>query len=88
MGSANERRRYYVMPSLIGWAHTRMISILVDSCDIFAYIPQDYFTGIGAMVQFPEEYYINGLVQDCCNSIANALELLQLCSKPLICKPK
>ena len=28
--------------------------------------------------------YINGLVQDCSNSIANALELLQSCSKPSI----
>ena len=28
--------------------------------------------------------YINGLVQDCSNSIANALELLQSCTKPLI----
>ena len=25
MGSTNERRRYIVTPSLIGWAHTRMI---------------------------------------------------------------
>ena len=28
--------------------------------------------------------YIDGLVQDCSNSIANALELLQSCTKPLI----
>ena len=28
------------------------------------------------------EVYINGLVQDCSNSIANALELLQSCTKP------
>ena len=28
--------------------------------------------------------YIDGLVQDCCNSIANALELLQSCTKPSI----
>ena len=26
-------------------------------------------------------HHINGLVQDCSNSIANALELLQLCTK-------
>ena len=26
---------------------------------------------------------IDGLVQDCSNSIANALELLQSCTKPL-----
>ena len=30
------------------------------------------------------ELHINGLVQDCSNSIANALELLQSCTKPLI----
>ena len=31
-----------------------------------------------------ENANIDGLVQDCSNSIANALELLQSCSKPLI----
>ena len=29
--------------------------------------------------------HIIGLVQDCSNSIANALELLQSCIKPVIC---
>ena len=28
--------------------------------------------------------YINGLGQECFNSIANALALLQLCTKPMI----
>ena len=28
--------------------------------------------------------HIDGLVQDCSNSIANALDLLQSCTKPLI----
>ena len=32
--------------------------------------------------------YINGWVQDCNNSIANALELLQSCNKPSICWTK
>ena len=32
-----------------------------------------------------QQPYINGLVQDCSNSIANALELLQSCTKPSIC---
>ena len=27
-------------------------------------------------------FYIDGLVQHCSNSIANALELLQFCTKP------
>ena len=30
------------------------------------------------------QYDIDGLVQDCSNSIANALELLQSCTKPSI----
>ena len=30
-------------------------------------------------------YYINGLVQNCSNSITNILELLQSCTKPSIC---
>ena len=29
-------------------------------------------------------FHLNGLVQDCSNSIANALELLQSCTKPWI----
>ena len=28
--------------------------------------------------------YVDGLVQDCRNSIANALELLQSCTKPFV----
>ena len=28
------------------------------------------------------QHYIGGLVQDCSNSIADALELLQSCTKP------
>ena len=31
-----------------------------------------------------ESKYIDGLVQDCSNSFANALELLQSCTKPSI----
>ena len=30
-------------------------------------------------------HYLDGLMQDCSNSIANALELLQSCTKPAIC---
>ena len=33
------------------------------------------------------EGYVDGLVQDCSNSIANALELLQSGTKPSMCKP-
>ena len=32
--------------------------------------------------QLQAELQIDGLVQDCSNSIANALELLQSCTKP------
>ena len=36
-------------------------------------------------LKFYTEYiHIDGLVEDCSNSIANALELLQSCTKPLI----
>ena len=36
----------------------------------------------------PGQEYVDGLVQDCSNSIANALELLQSCAKPsMLSKP-
>ena len=34
--------------------------------------------------QFLNINYIYGLVQDCSNSIANAMELLQSCTKPSV----
>ena len=34
---------------------------------------------------YPSIEYIDGLVQGCCNSIADTLELLQSCTKPSIC---
>ena len=37
-----------------------------------------------AYLQLNVILYIDGLVQDCSNSSANALELLQSCTKPLI----
>ena len=37
------------------------------------------------MVDLMKWLYIDGSVQDCSNSIANALELLQSCTKPSIC---
>ena len=46
---------------------------------------QHYEQVIGRLVLV--QYYIDGLVQDCSNSIANALELLQSCAKPLILPP-
>ena len=32
--------------------------------------------------------HIDGLVQDCSNSVAGALELLQSCTKPSICQSR
>ena len=37
------------------------------------------------LIQIDKICDINGLVQDWCNSIALAMELLQPCTKPLIC---
>ena len=34
------------------------------------------------LVIFFKEMHVDGLVQDCSNSIANTLELLQSCTKP------
>ena len=42
-----------------------------------------YFSG--KVIPSVVHVYIDGLVQDCSNSIANALELLQSCTKPSIC---
>ena len=38
---------------------------------------------ISRKAQTSDEGHVDGLVQDCSNSIANALELLQSCPKPL-----
>ena len=37
MGSANEKRRYYVRPFLIGWAHTQNNSLLWCHMSMMAY---------------------------------------------------
>ena len=47
------------------------------------HIGENDFAKNGLTHQVPE--YIDGLVQDCSNSSANALELLQSCTKPWIC---
>ena len=45
--------------------------------------PDHWYTspGLHLLLEF---IHIDGLVQDCSNSIANAVELLQLCTKPPI----
>ena len=35
-----------------------------------------------------EWYYVDGLVEDCSNANALALELLQACTKPMMCSVK
>ena len=45
----------------------------------FTYLKFTYFQVV------EENCYIDGLVQDWSNSIANALELLQSCTKPSVC---
>ena len=60
-------------------AHVRIVSVL--EIDVQIKCPKIY--------QIPRLYlYIDGLVQDCSNSIANALELLQPCTKPSIWRNK
>ena len=68
---------------------------LVVPCNIFFYIIQSYSTcnaqSYGRTARkhkqckyFWDTLYIDGLVQDCTDSIANALGLLQYCTKPSI----
>ena len=60
----------------------------------FVYAPMwSFITNIAALIRhfmsriYPWIvcYYFDGLAQDCSNPIANALELLQYCTKPSIC---
>ena len=41
-----------------------------------------YRIAIYLWLAFLGDYYVDGLAQDCSNSIADALELLQSCAKP------
>ena len=49
---------------------------------ILGWLPLNKYNIHWRLLKKPE--YIYGLVQDCSNSIANALELLQSCTKPSI----
>ena len=53
----------------------------VKSCGAFTHIRQRCFTDTIWLTSNSDN---DGSVQDCSNSIANALELLQFCTKPLI----
>ena len=60
--------------------------VLVNSFKVYIWIlilfTKDTLTPY--TVDYFEKKYIDGLVQDCSNSIANAQELLQSCTKPSI----
>ena len=66
--------------SLMGaqWSHmTSKFTVSTGSCNgIFGWWHHCWLCGIS--------FYIDGLVQDCSNSIADTLELLQSCTKPSI----
>ena len=48
-------------------------------------IPWELLIQIQVQIQIQNyHFYINGLAQNCSNSIANALELLQFCTKSLL----
>ena len=69
-----------------------MVAILSRVRWVNASRPKDLFLGdtnLAPPIHFAQNIYIkyldiDGLVQDCSNSSANALELLQSCIKPLI----
>ena len=55
----------------------KYLSIIIDQSNVSK--PENRFT-IDIFITI--QHYIDGLAQDCSNSIANALELLQSCTKP------
>ena len=65
-----------------------LLPSLVDTGDIcchyWQHILVEYRYWIGPLVPTCEVAHFDGLVRDCSNSIANALELLQSCTKPSI----
>ena len=54
-----------------------LVSINFENCNVSVFNHWYY-------AQHRQKKYINGLAQDCSNSIANALELLQSCAEPSI----
>ena len=69
------------MPTSWFWFPLRCLcyEFAVDSGNVFINIIQGYFIGTGTVTR-----NIDGLVKDCGIAIANALEILQSCTKPLI----
>ena len=78
------RRRWFETPTHSSWRHYN-VSVQIHVC---ATRPQwGYFTDM-QVTNFNHQakwVYINGLMQDCSNSSALAMELLQPCTKPSIC---
>ena len=62
-----------------------MCEIYERNCDVMAEIvPAGSHWGVcEIMLGFVD--CVDGLAQDCSNSIANALELLQSCAEPMVC---
>ena len=52
---------------------------------VMCYLNTIKHSGLSTVSDIMMHYYIDGLVQDCSNSIANALELLQSCIKSSAC---
>ena len=64
------------------WVYS--VTELLFSCWIFIYLSLSIFTRSSMNTLGPGEAYIDGLVEDCSNSSALAMELLQSCTKPSI----
>ena len=79
---------YFCNEYIICEYHEENYFISYSRKHIFLYMHQmllRYGTHTSGRVPCSHYYNIDGLVQDCSNSIANALELLQSCTKPSIC---
>ena len=67
--------------------HVRLLSVyIIKSKSVQKWFLQNFHDEL-TVKPMVECYYVNGLLQDCSNSIANALELLQSCTKPSLSSP-
>ena len=69
---------------LYGWGHKTAGCLVTWFCYQLIAKPGNKTAAVFA-VSWPDPLYINGLVQDCSDSSALAMELLQSCAKPSIC---
>ena len=72
------------MMSMVNWTLGKLTSMTMI-LNTKLYIPEMHLKMLSANVGHFLQGSIDGLVQDCSNSIANALELLQSCTKPSQC---